>query len=217
MTGPAPDNDYQLASFTSDLKQVVDRLGVDKFVLAGNSMGGWIATGYALEHRQDLAGLVLVDASGSPVKRDGPLPLGFQIAQTPGVRDLAKNFLPRSLFEKSLSQSVSNQQIVTDEEVDRYWELARYPGNMDATMQRFRTPRREYTEAEISALDVPSLVMWGEQDTLIPLEAGEWYAQYLPNAQLITYPEFGHLPQQENPVQSAEDLRHWISGLFQGE
>jgi pimeloyl-ACP methyl ester carboxylesterase len=213
LTGATPDNDYRLESYVSDLNQVVEALGLDQFVLAGNSMGGWVATGYALEFREKLAGLVLVDASGTPIKREGEAPLGFRIAQTPGLRDLAKLFLPRSIIEKSLSQSVANQEIVTDEEIDRYWEMARYPGTRGATMQRFRTERREYTEAEISALQVPTLVMWGEQDSLIPLAAGEWYAEHLPNAKLVTYPDFGHLPQQENPVQSAEDLRKWISGL----
>ncbi|HAU22411.1 MAG TPA: alpha/beta hydrolase [Erythrobacter sp.] len=213
LTGAAQDNDYQLESFTGDLSKVLDSLGVDRFVLAGNSMGGWIAAGYALANPDRLTGLVLVDASGAPIKRESEPPLGFQIAQTPGLRDLAKHFLPRSVIESSLSQSVANQEIVTDEEVDRYWELARYPGNREATMHRFRTERREYTAEEISALRVPTLVMWGEKDSLIPLAAGEWYAQHLPNSKLVTYPEFGHIPQQENPVQSAADLRAWLTGL----
>lgn len=217
LTGAAPDESYLLENFTADLEAVAQALDIDKFVLAGNSMGGWISAGYALEHPERLDGLVLVDASGVPIKSDRPPPIGFRIARTPIIRDLARNFLPRSIFEQSLIQSVGNKDTVTDQMVDRYWELARYPGNRVATMQRFRTPRREYTAAEIATLDVPTLVMWGEQDALIPVAAGEWYAQHLPNAQLVTYPEFGHLPQQENPVQSAEDLSNWISGLSQGE
>jgi len=217
LTGAASDESYQLESFTADLEGVAQALDLDKFILAGNSMGGWISAGYALEYPDRLDGLVLVDASGPPIKNDRPPPIGFRIARMPVIRDVARHFLPRSIYERSLSQSVANQAVVTDDMVDRYWELGRYPGNRDATMLRFRTLRHEYTTDEISALEVPTLVMWGEQDALIPLEAGQWYAQHLPDAQLVTYPEFGHLPQQENPDQSASDLRSWVAGLSQGE
>ena len=213
LTGPAPDGDYSLGGFTGDVDAVADALALDSFVLGGNSMGGWISVGYAMEHPGRLDGLVLVDASGAPVERAGPPPLGFRIAQTPVLRDVAKYFMLRSVFEKSLKQSVSNQAVATDAEVDRYWELARYPGNRNATMKRFATPRRNFTEAEIASIQVPALVMWGEEDALIPLAAGQWYAEHLPNSSFIAYPRIGHIPQQENPAQSAADLLTWLEQL----
>ena len=217
LTGAAPDEDYTLASFTKDVGLVADALGIEEFILGGNSMGGWISAGYAIEHSDRLAGLVLVDASGAPVQRDGPPPLGFRIAQTPVLRDVARHFMPRSIFERSLSQSVSNQEIVTDAEIDRYWELARLPGNRRATMQRFATPRVVYSEDQIEALEVPTLVMWGEEDALIPLAAGEWYADHMPNNTFVAYPGIGHIPQQEHADQSVDDLRQWIEQLMPAE
>ena len=74
-------------------------------------------------------------------------------------------------------------------------ENARLPGNRRATMQRFATPRVVYSEDQIEALEVPTLVMWGEEDALIPLAAGEWYAEHLPNNTFVAYPEIGHIPQ----------------------
>lgn len=215
LTGPAPDGTYTLDRFTADLDAVADAMGLEQFVVAGNSMGGWIAAGYAIKHPDRLAGLVLVDASGAPIERDGPPPLGFRIAQTPVIRDLARHFMTRSIFERSLAQSVSNQAVVTDAEIDRYWELARYPGNPHATMQRFATPRQAFSAEEIGALDVPTLVMWGEEDALIPLAAGRWYAEHLPNNSFISYKGIGHIPQQENAAQSVDDLRLWLEQLTQ--
>lgn len=217
LTGPANDGDYTLDGFTGDLDELADALGLEQFVLAGNSMGGWIAAGYAIEHPERLAGLVLVDASGAPIENEGPLPIGFRIAQTPVVRDVAKYLIPRSVFARSLSQSVSNQAVVTDAEINRYWELSRYPGNRDATMQRFATPRRVYTAQEVEAVEVPTLVMWGEEDALIPLAAGKWYASHLPNATLVSYKRIGHIPQQENAAQSVDDLRQWLDQLLPSE
>lgn len=214
LTGPAIDEDYTLEGFTGDVGAVADAMGLKQFVLAGNSMGGWIAAGYAMRHPERLAGLVLVDASGAPIERKGSGPIGFRIAQTPVLRDVAKYLVPRSVFERSLLQSVSNRAVVTDAEVDRYWELARYPGNRDATMQRFAVPRGTFSEQEVEALNVPTLVMWGEEDALIPLAAGEWYAEHLPNRTFISYPGIGHIPQQENAAQSVDDLRAWLEQLL---
>ena len=217
LTGAAPDADYTLDAFTNDVELVADALGLEQVILGGNSMGGWISAGYALDSPERLMGLVLVDASGAPIERDGPPPLGFRIAQTPVLRDVARHFMSRSIFERSLAQSVSNQTIVTEEEIDRYWELARLPGNRKATMQRFATPRVVYSQEQIAALDVPTLVMWGEEDALIPLAAGNWYAEHLPNSTYVTYPGIGHIPQQEHVAQSVDDLRQWLEQLVPAE
>ena len=90
-------------------------------------------------------------------------------------------------------------------------------GNRRATMQRFATPRVVYSAEEIAALDVPTLVMWGEEDALIPLAAGEWYAEHLPNNTFVSYPGIGHIPQQEHAAQSVDDVRQWIEQLMPAE
>ena len=213
LTGPAPDNDYTLDGFTGDLGLVADALGLHQFVIGGNSMGGWISAGFALENEERLAGLMLIDASGSPVKREGSLPIGFRIAQTPVLRDLARHFMPRSIFENSLPQSVSNADFIDEAEIDRYWELARYPGNREATMKRFATPRVTYTSEQMAGLDLPVLVMWGEEDTLTPVSGANWYSEHLTGDTLIIYDGIGHLPQQENAVQSASDVLTWLGTL----
>lgn len=214
LTGPAVDDDYRLASFVDDVGEVADALGLERFVLGGNSMGGWIAMGYALEHPERLNGLLLVDASGAPIQREsGGTPIGFRLAAIPGVRDVLKHLIPRSIFARSLAQSVSNQAIVTEAEVDRYWELARYPGNRDATRKRFATPRVPFSKDEVAMLDTPTLVMWGDEDALIPLAAGKWYHETLPRSRFVHYPDIGHMPQQEHAGQSASDVRAWLAQL----
>lgn len=217
LTGPNPAGDYSLASFVADADEVADALDLGQFVIGGNSMGGWISAGYALEHPDRLAGLILVDASGSPVRHapgEGGNS-GFSLAATPGINQLLRFITPRSLVEQSLSQSVSNQDVVTPEAVDRYWELLRYPGNRAATLERFGEARVVYDQDQIAALDVPTLVMWGDEDALIPVEAGRWYDEHLPNSVLVEYVGIGHLPQEEAPDQSARDVRNWLETLGQ--
>lgn len=213
LTGPAPDGDYATGAFVADVEAVADALGLERFVLAGNSMGGGIAAAYAMQHPERLAGLVLVDAAGAPVRREGGGNLLFSIAAIPGVNTLMAQITPRSLVERSLSQSVANQAIVTPEAVDRYWELARYPGNREATLKRFAQARVPFTAQQVASVQVPTLVMWGEEDSLIPFAAAGWYMEHLPSATLAAYRGIGHIPMEEHPDRSAADLAAFMRDL----
>ena len=212
LTGPAVGETYRLEDFVEGVDMVADHLGLEQFVLGGNSMGGWISAGYAIEHPERLAGLILVDASGSPVRRreGSGGNIGFTIAGLPVINKVMESITPRSLVQQSLEQSVSNQEIVTDDAVDRYWEMLRYPGNRTATIARFNTERVTYDAEQIAALSLPTLVMWGDEDRLVPVEAGRWYDEHLPNSVLVEYPGIGHLPMEETPERSVNDLKNWI-------
>lgn len=214
LTGPAPDGDYALEAFMADIDAVADALKLGRFTLAGNSMGGAIAMGYAIAHPERLEGLVLIDAGGAPIEREGSGNIAFRLAGMPMVGDLMSQLLPRSLVAKSLAQSVSNKAIVTPQAVDRYWELARYPGNRSATRKRFSTPRRSFDVQTIARVQVPTLVMWGEEDALIPFDAAGWYMDHLPNATLANYPGIGHIPMEEAPERSVTDLEIWLAEVL---
>ncbi len=210
LTGPAIDDEYSLASFGADITEIADHLEIDRFILAGNSMGGGIAMHYAINNPDRLDGLVLVDAGGAPIKREGGGNLAFTLAGIPGINSILATMTPRSLVDRSLRQSVSNQDIVTEQMVDRYWEMARYPGNRAATLKRFSTPRSSFDAAAVKQVDVPTLVIWGEEDALIPYEAAGWFMEHLPNATLANYPGIGHLPHEEAADQTVADLRAWL-------
>ena len=213
LTGPAPDPAYARKDFANDLKLVADALELESFVLVGSSMGGNIAVTYALENAERLDGLVLVGSSGAPIEQEGGGMLAYTISQTPGLNRLMRYITPRSMVAKSLSQSVSNQDAVTDEAIDRYWELARYPGTREATRIRLATERPPYTEEQMAGLTVPTLLIWGVEDALVPFAAAEWYEQNLPNSQLIAYQDIGHIPMEEHAEQSAKDLREWLESI----
>jgi pimeloyl-ACP methyl ester carboxylesterase len=217
LTGPDPQHDYSRANYTADILEVADKLGLEQFILGGNSMGGKHALAFAVAHPERVKGLVLVDGSGGPMlKRDKAKEdedsgnIGFTIAQTPGINLLVEQITPRSLIAQSLEQSVSVKSVVTPAAVDRYWELLRYPGNRRATLKRFSQPYDPLKEAEIAAVTTPTLILWGEEDRLIPVEAGRWLAKTMPNAALVTYPKIGHLPQEEAVEATLADLQPWL-------
>ncbi|MBV7264733.1 alpha/beta fold hydrolase [Erythrobacter ani] len=218
LTGADPNDDYSRANFTDDIRALTASLGLESFIIGGNSMGGKHALAFAAAYPEKVTGLILVDASGGPMirsKDDGEDSgnIGFTIARTPIINSIAEQITPRSLIQQSLEQSVSDPAIITDAMVDRYWELLRYPGNRRATMRRFATEYDPLAEGEIAGIEAPTLILWGTEDRLIPLAAGEWLDEMMPNSQLIAYPNIGHLPQKEAPEATLSDVRKWLDGL----
>lgn len=212
LTGAAPGG-YAVDAFAADIGRFADALELDRFVLAGNSMGGANAARFAMLDPARLAGLVLIDAGGAPVKREGGGNLAFTVLRLPVIGRLASQMAHRSLVERSLRQSVANQAIVTPETVDRYWELARLPANRAATRERFAQPWTQFTAAQIGSIRVPTLIMWGRADSLVPFAAARWFRDHLPAARLVSYPGIGHLPMEEAPDASAADLARFLAGL----
>lgn len=210
LTGPHPQRDYSAAGFDDAVDRVTRKLGVARFALAGNSMGGWVAWTYAAAHPERVPRLILVDAAGAPESTKRSLPIGFRIAQTPVLRDLTKIVTPRSVIERSLHESVSNQAIATPAAVDRYWELLRYPGNRQATIDRFATRQPPATPAAMARLTMPVLILWGAEDKLIPLASGKWFAAHIPGSRLTVYPHIGHVPMEEAADASAADIDSFL-------
>lgn len=214
LTGPTPDGNYDTAAFVETAQGVADALGLDRFVIGGNSMGGWVSWNYALAHGERLDGLVLIDASGAPDARPQSVPIGFRIARMPVVSSIMQKITPRSMIERSLRQSVSNQAMIDDQMVDRYYDLIRYPGNRAATLARSRAERTVASPETMAEISVPTLLMWGEEDGLVPLAAGEWFDAHVPDSALIAYPGIGHIPMEEAPDRSAADLRAWLQTVY---
>lgn len=207
--------------FVETVDAVTKSLGIDKFTLAGNSMGGGVAWAYALAHPSRLEGLVLVDASGWPesTQEEKSDPLVFKLLSNPVARRFMKNTDMTWLVRDGLRDSFANPDLVTDEMVNRYTALARAPCHRDALMALTSGGKGRVfaTKEALSKITVPTLVLHGEQDNLIPVAAGQKFAEAIPGAKLVTYADAGHLPQEELAAESAGDLRTFLSGLHAAE
>lgn len=215
LTGPARDGDYSKARHVADVHAVAEHLELDRFVLAGNSMGGWVSTAYAIEHPDRLLGLGLLNASGAPRKEgEGRLYLGAVIASTPVLRNAMTAITPRSLVRSSMEDAVADPSMITEEAIDRYWELLRYPGNRQAVVDRASTNRGgPFDAGDVAALTMPALIMWGEEDLVVPTSGADWYAEHLPNDRSVIYAGVAHIPMEEVPERSATDFAQWLSEL----
>ncbi len=213
LTGPHPRRDYTMRAYADVLERVRLKLHLTRFALAGNSMGGSVAWHYALWHPERVSALILVDSGGQPEPQRQSLPLGFRIARTPVLRQLATQITPRSLIEGTLADSFRNRALATPAMVDRYWELLRYPGNRQATVDRFSVKRDPASPARLHALKMPVLILWGADDKLIPASSATWFAQQIPDHRVIIYPATGHLPMEERADESAADVAAFLATI----
>jgi pimeloyl-ACP methyl ester carboxylesterase len=110
---------------------------------------------------------------------------------------------------------MSVQSKIDDALIDRYWELNRYPENREATMKRFSDPRGigSVPKEKLATIKVPTMIMWGEEDKLIPVSSARWFAGAIPGSKLVIYPKVGHIPMEEIPEQSAADVKTWLNAL----
>jgi pimeloyl-ACP methyl ester carboxylesterase len=218
LTGAHPGGVYDYPVFVDVVDRLMTRLKVKSAVIGGNSMGGGTAWMFALAHPEKTDAMLLIDAAGAPQWQARKIPIGFRLARMPVVKELTRFIAPRSMFESSIKTSMSVQSKIDDALVDRYWELNRYPGNREATMKRFALPHNNHQASKqgLAAIKVPVMIMWGEEDNLIPVSSAHWFADALPEAKLVIYPKVGHIPMEEVPEQSAADVQAWLGGITEG-
>ena len=82
-------------------------------------------------------------------------------------------------------------------------------------MKRFSLQHNNHpaTKKKLAAIKVPVMIMWGEEDNLIPVASAKWFADAIPGSKLVVYPKVGHIPMEEVPERSAADARAWLDTL----
>lgn len=205
LTGPALHDDYRMARYVEFMAAALDALGIGHCVIAGNSFGGWIAWETALAHPDRIKGLVLVDAAGYPLQSES-VPIGFRLANMPVLNRVMESVLPRGVVESSLRNTYGDPSRVTDELVDRYYELTLREGNRAALAKRFAAGRGTTEPERIQSLQVPTLILWGGRDRLIPPAYAERFHHDIPGSRLVMFPGLGHVPQEEDPAATVAAL-----------
>ena len=214
LTGATPTNRYDTAEMVAAVDGVATALGLDRFVLGGNSMGGGVSWNYALAHPSKVQALLLLDAGGMP-PRGGEAPpksnAGFRIMRSGVGRWLGGQITPRFLIRQSLEGSVADPARITDADVDRYWELLRFPGNRDATMMRFARPFVNDGAAERArTITAPTLILFGRDDRIINPSAALSFAERISGSEVVLMDGVGHLPMEEAPVATAVAIRDFL-------
>lgn len=212
LTGPNKTGDYSQEYYAQFIHRFLEKLGVKKCILGGNSLGGAIAWRYALNYPTEVSKLILIDAAGYPMESKS-VPMAFQLAGMPVIKNLFKYVTPRFIVEKSIENVYADKTKVEPELVDRYFNLALRAGNRQAFIDRmstFKTLLNDSTYLQIKNIKTQTLILWGDKDLLIPVTVAKNFHADLPNDTLVVLKNLGHTPMEENPKQSLQVLINFL-------
>jgi pimeloyl-ACP methyl ester carboxylesterase len=207
LTGADPTGDYSVARGVAVLAALLDKLGVARASLVGNSMGGMLAWQFAAAHPDRVDRLVLV----SP---DGFASPGFAYGKAPDVPLLLSALpytMPKFMLRLSLAPAFADPAHLTDALVTRYWDMMRAPGVRRAVAPRTAQTILVEPSTTLARIKAPTLLLWGERDGMIPIENALDYLKDIPNAQLVRLAGLGHVPQEEAPGESLKPVTEFLA------
>jgi pimeloyl-ACP methyl ester carboxylesterase len=196
---PAPlDADYTLEALAAAVLKLLDRRGIARAALAGNSLGGSLALLLARRHPERISALVLL-APGAAVTR---VPLIFFPLRLPVLGLLAAALMGPWIYPLALRQAYHRWELITPDVVAGYARPFR-------DLRRRLALRRLCRQLEILPLAhvavlleeirQPVSLIWGYEDRILPVQQAYWIKDHLPGAEFHLLPEVGHAPQEEAP------------------
>jgi pimeloyl-ACP methyl ester carboxylesterase len=214
LTGPFVGSyardDYRGDAYARFVLDVMDALKLPRVVIGGNSLGGEVAWRAVSLAPQRFERLILVDASGYELAPDA-VPLGFRIAALPLLGRIGEHLLPRTLIAQSVLAVYGDPTKVTDSVVDRYFELTLREGNRRALGLRLQQLEPGAHVDRLKALNLPTLVLWGGRDRLVPPGTAQRFAADIRGAKVVVFDGLGHVPQEEDPARTVQPVLEFLS------
>lgn len=184
--------DYRIQTYVDFLNEFLRELKVEKANLMGESLGGWISALYVVEvsggaHLVPVEKLVLVDAAG--LKQDKPIP-----NLNPSTLADMRKLMEAVFYDTSWLTEEMLHTIFTD-------KLAKHDGYTVHSILSGPALSSELLDGRLADVHVPTLVVWGKQDTLLPIASGERYATGIAGAKLVSFDQCGHVPPVEKTAE----------------
>lgn len=216
-TGKPVAGDYSPRGHTRLVTRFLEKLGLKRVVLAGHSMGGGIAllmiqNTLAQSRPFEVAGLVLISSSGYPQK----LPFFIEILRDPVQRFFSQLIPVEQRTRYTLEKIFFLHSRVTPDRLHRYAYFAGLPGSQHALTQtalQIAPPDLEQLSAQIRQVRVPTLILWGDQDRIVPLENAHRFHRDIQGSTLHILPQTGHMPPEERPEQVIDLIERFASTL----
>jgi pimeloyl-ACP methyl ester carboxylesterase len=208
---PKPrDGDYSLRAHVARLEDILAEKELHDVVLVGHSLGGSMALVYTQQHPERVSKLVLVNPAAY---REGAMKRRW-IWDTPLLADVALGLAPRSMIVgKAMQLNFHNEELVTEEVKSAYLAEAKKPGTIRAFISQQRQllpPDIDEIEQGYRHIEVPTLILWGNEDEILPVTQAERLAEDLPDARLVVLQQVGHSPHLEAPDRVAEEIVSFV-------
>ena len=209
LTGPDPSGDYSPERTLNLFERFADALKLRKFSIGGTSMGGTVAIQYTNKHPDRIKNLILLSPGSLEGKERKSGPRG----EVPDSAYVLKYIMPRALPEFMLRSGYGDKSKLTDEVIDRWYDMWMREGNREAQLDRLQQYKSGDIEGVIRRLRPPTLLMWGEANTTAKFEQAEHFRELLENVESLTYisyPGVGHMAVQEAGEETGADVRKFL-------
>jgi pimeloyl-ACP methyl ester carboxylesterase len=207
-----PDDGYSPQAGVARIDKVVDALGIDRFHMAGNSLGGLLSWYYAATYPGRVDRMILI----SPIAYQQKLPFVIDAVSRAGVGEIARWLVPRFIVDQNVRMVYGDPAAMAPGVADRYYELLHYGENRTAMVRTFRAIREFNEDTSIGqrVVDVkaPTLIMWGEKDRWVPTSLVALWKRDIPSATIQMYPGVGHVAMEELPDVTARDALRFLTG-----
>jgi pimeloyl-ACP methyl ester carboxylesterase len=178
--------------------ELFDALGLDEFILVGHSLGGWIATEYAIRWPERVKKLIVSGAPGLYVEGQ-PLPDLFRLTQQ-------RDAMRRLIFHDPDGPIAT---LVMQDKPDEKAMLLGYQAMTVLARMVWRRPYDPKLAERLYRITCPTLLIWGAGDRLVPPAYGEAYQRSIAGSQFVTIPDCGHLPMFEQEARYVEQVVHF--------
>ena len=206
LSPPDPAHDYRDARSLDMLIALMDSLGLQRASWVGHSMGGRIAWTLAARYPDRVDKLVLV----AP---DGFASFGFEYGKpmdVPASLGLMRHVLPKPVLRMNLHSAYARPDSLSDAVTTRYHDLILAPGARQAMLDRLKQTVLQEPVPLLRQIKAPTLLVWGEADAMIPVSNAQDYLQAIAGSRLVSWPNVGHLPQEEAAQLSLKALADFL-------
>jgi YbgC/YbaW family acyl-CoA thioester hydrolase len=204
----APDLGYSMATYADDLLALLNTLGVERAVLCGLSMGGYVAFEMLRRARERVCALVLMDTRSDA---DTPEIRRARDAAAAQAREGGSVAIADTMLPKLLAAAVAAEDPKLVERVRRMMEATPVAGILGAITALRDRP--DSTPLLATLGEIPTLVMVGEEDQITPMAGAQQMADTIPGARLAVVPGSGHLTPMERPEAATALLADFLTGL----
>lgn len=203
-----PRSGYEIASQAKQVWLALDRVGVDRALLVGHSMGGYVVTAMTEEQPARVEGVVAVDTPSVPLPSE--LPLTAKLGYVPLIGQAVKRLAPESMVRDGLQVAFAPDFPVPDFAVDDFRRLTY------SSYDKAGAAGGEYVEAEslpdrLGAFDVPVMYIQGDLDALVEPEKTKAGWATITGARVESLPGDGHSPPLESPDETAALIGEFAS------
>jgi len=213
---PSPEHaqGYSFAWHARTLIALLDRLGISRLDVVGHSTGGTIAACLAAALGSRVRRLVLLDT----VAYDLNLPLEGRVALFPRVGPaLFKNVFRRAELRRYFARVFADPSRIDELAIDLYWDRLARPGHREAAhaMIEHIVDMGEL-QGHLTSIQAETQVIWGADDSIVPLSDGQRLAAEIPGASIQTIEACGHAPNEERPAELGALIRDFFAPGLEG-